>query len=69
MARSTTPEISPSNMLKLVRYGSESAEVASSARDAAIREAYLAGVSLRDIAEASGTSHMRVKRIIERSSD
>lgn len=54
------------NYLKLVRYASENAHVASTKRDAAIREAHRAGASLRDLAEASGVSHMTVKRIIER---
>ncbi len=54
-------------LLKLVRYAARTADVATSKRDAAIREAYRAGASLRDIAAESGISHMSVKRIIERS--
>jgi len=38
----------PTSMLKLVRYASRNADVATSKRDAAIREAHLAGASLRD---------------------
>lgn len=53
-------------LLKLVRYASRNADVATSKRDAAIREAHRAGASLRDIAAESGISHMSVKRIIER---
>jgi len=56
----------PTSMLKLVRYASRNADVATSKRDAAIREAHLAGASLREIATESGISHMSVKRIIER---
>jgi DNA invertase Pin-like site-specific DNA recombinase len=36
-------------------------------RDEAIRSASEAGGSLREIADATGTSHMTVKRIIERT--
>jgi lambda repressor-like predicted transcriptional regulator len=54
-------------MLKLVRYASHNADVATSKRDAAIREAHRAGASLREIATESGISHMSLKRIIERS--
>jgi len=45
------------------------ANVATSKRDAAIREAHRAGASLRDIAAQSGISHMSVKRIVERTPD
>lgn len=58
-----------SGLLTLVRYASENVDVAAGKRDAAIREAYRAGSSLREIADASGISHMTVKRIIERSGD
>jgi DNA-binding NarL/FixJ family response regulator len=61
-ARTSTP----TSMLKLVRYASNNADVATSKRDAAIREAHRAGASLREIARESGISHMSVKRIIER---
>lgn len=57
------------NLLKLVRYSATSADVATTKRDAAIREAHRAGASLRDIATESGISHMSVKRIVERSVD
>ena len=57
------------NLLKLVRYAARSAGIAASKRDAAIREAHRAGVSLRDIAAESDMSHMTVKRIIQRSSE
>ncbi len=63
----TTDETKRANLLRLVRFAVENAEVASSKRDAAIREAHRAGASLRDIAAASGISHMSVKRIIERA--
>ena len=55
------------HLLKLVRYAARSAGVATSKRDAAVREAYRAGASLRDIAAESGMSHMSVKRIVERA--
>jgi hypothetical protein len=55
--------------LKLVHYAARSADVATTKRDAAIREAHRAGVSLRDIAAKSGISHMSVKRIVERTQD
>lgn len=58
-ARASTP----TSMLKLAR----NADVATSKRDAAIREAHRAGASLREIATESGISHMSVKRIIERT--
>lgn len=67
MATTTKTEPTQTNLLKLVRYAAENADVASSKRDAAIREAHRAGSSLREIADASGISHMTVKRIIERS--
>lgn len=65
----TTTDSKQTNLLKLVRYAADNAEVANSKRDAAIREAHRAGSSLRDIADASGISHMTVKRIIERMSE
>lgn len=55
------------NLLKLVRYAAKSADVATSKRDAAIREAHRAGASLREIAAESGISHMSIKRIVERT--
>ena len=66
---SATDDKTRSQMLKLVRYASRNADVATSKRDAAIREAHRAGVSLRDIAAESGISHMSVKRVIERATD
>lgn len=69
MATTTKPESKQENLLKLVRYAAANADVASSKRDAAIREAHRAGSSLREIAEASGISHMTVKRIVERSAE
>jgi lambda repressor-like predicted transcriptional regulator len=66
MAVTTTTATKHDNLLKLVRYASSNAHVATSKRDAAIREAHRAGASLRDLAEASGISHMTVKRIVER---
>jgi DNA-binding NarL/FixJ family response regulator len=65
----TTDDTTNTRLLKLVRYAARSADVATTKRDAAIREAHRAGVSLRDIASESGISHMSVKRIIERASD
>jgi DNA-binding NarL/FixJ family response regulator len=65
----TTDDTTSTHLLQLVRYAARSADVAASKRDAAIREAHRAGASLRDIAAASGTSHMTVKRIIERCAD
>lgn len=55
------------NLLKLVRYAAKNADVATTKRDAAIREAHRAGASLREIAAESGISHMSIKRIVERS--
>ena len=55
------------HLLKLVRYAARSAGVATSKRDAAVREAYRAGASLREIAAESGLSHMTVKRVVERA--
>ena len=55
------------HLLKLVRYATHSADVATTKRDAAIREAHRAGASLRDIAAESGMSHMSIKRIVERA--
>jgi DNA invertase Pin-like site-specific DNA recombinase len=65
----TTTDSKQTNLLKLVRYAADNADVANGKRDAAIREAHRAGSSLRDIAEASGISHMTVKRIIERAAE
>lgn len=63
----TATETQHESFLKLVRYAAENADVATSKRDAAIREAHRFGASLRELAEASGVSHMTVKRIIERA--
>lgn len=65
----TAQDATNTNLLKLVRYAARNADVATSKRDAAIREAHRAGASLRDIAVESGISHMTVKRIIERTPD
>jgi DNA-binding NarL/FixJ family response regulator len=65
----TTNDTTQTNMLKLVRYAAKNADVATTKRDAAIREAHRAGASLREIAGESGVSHMSVKRIVERSAD
>jgi DNA-binding NarL/FixJ family response regulator len=65
----TTNDTTQTNMLKLVRYAAKNADVATTKRDAAIREAHRAGASLREIAAESGVSHMSVKRIVERSAD
>jgi len=67
MTKASARTSTPTSMLKLVRYASRNADVATSKRDAAIREAHRAGASLREIATESGVSHMSVKRIIERS--
>lgn len=63
----TTNHTTNTQMLKLVRYAARTADVATSKRDAAIREAHRAGLSLREIAAESGISHMSVKRIVERT--
>jgi DNA-binding NarL/FixJ family response regulator len=65
----TAQETTHTNLLKLVRYAAHTADVATTKRDAAIREAHRAGASLRDIAAESGISHMTVKRIVERETD
>jgi transposase-like protein len=65
----TANDTTNTQLLKLVRYAARTADVAATKRDAAIREAYRAGLSLRDIAAESGISHMSVKRIVERSID
>lgn len=62
-----TTDTKHDNLLKLVRYASQNAHVASTKRDAAIREAHRAGASLRELADASGISQMTVKRIIDRA--
>ena len=62
----TSTDDTQTHMLKLVRYAARNAGVATSKRDAAIREAHRAGASLRNIAAESGLSHMTVKRIAER---
>ncbi|MDE0803057.1 MAG: helix-turn-helix domain-containing protein [Acidimicrobiales bacterium] len=69
MATTTKTESTQANLLKLVRYAADNADAASSKRDAAIREAHRAGSSLREIAEASGISHMTVKRVVERTTE
>ncbi|MFP5256239.1 MAG: hypothetical protein ACLGI8_10375 [Acidimicrobiia bacterium] len=51
----TTTDSKQMNLLKLVRYAVDNADVARSKRDAAIREAHRSGSSLRDIAAASRT--------------
>ena len=65
----TREDTTQTRLLKLVHYAARTADVATTKRDAAIREAHRAGVSLRDIAAKSGISHMSVKRIIERADD
>lgn len=65
----TAQDTTNTNLLKLVRYAARNADVATSKRDAAIREAHRAGASLRDIAAVSGISHMTVQRIIQRAPD
>lgn len=65
----TTNDTTNTQMLKLVRYAARTAHVATTKRDAAIREAHRAGLSLREIAEESGISHMSVKRIVERTAE
>ena len=65
----TREDATQTRFLKLVHYAARSADVATTKRDAAIREAHRAGVSLREIAAESGISHMSVKRIIERTAD
>ena len=67
MARS--PDDTQTHLLQLVRYAARRAGVATSKRDAAIREAHRAGTSLREIAAESGLSHMTVKRIVERGAE
>ena len=62
-----TDDTTQANLLKLVRYAAENAQVAETKRDAAVREAHRAGASLREIADVAGISHMTVKRIIERT--
>jgi hypothetical protein len=64
---STSTDGTQTKMLKLVRYATRTADVATVKRDAAIREAHRAGASLRDIAGETGLSHMTIKRIIERA--
>jgi DNA invertase Pin-like site-specific DNA recombinase len=53
--------------LRLAARLARKAEKAAEQRDDAIRSASEAGGSLREIADATGTSHMTVKRIIERA--
>ncbi|MEQ8717390.1 MAG: helix-turn-helix domain-containing protein [Acidimicrobiales bacterium] len=65
----TADDTKQANLLELVRYAAEHAQVAQSKRDAAVREAHRAGASLREIATVSGFSHMTVKRIVERTQD
>ena len=65
----TTNDTTSTELLKLVRYAARAANVATTKRDAAVREAHRAGLSLRDIAAESGISHMSVKRIVERAGD
>lgn len=65
----TSTDDTQTHLLKLVSYAARKAGVATSKRDAAIREAHRAGASLRDIAGESRLSHMTVKRIVERTAD
>ena len=65
----TTDDRTYTQMLKLARYAARNADVATTKRDAAIREAHCAGASLREIASETGISHMSVKRIIDRDAD
>ena len=63
----TRDDTTQTRLLKLVHYAAQNANIATTKRDAAIREAHRAGVSLRDIAAESGISHMSIKRIVERA--
>jgi len=65
----TTDDTTQTHLLQLVHYAAHNADVATSKRDAAIREAHRAGASLRDVAAQSGISHMSIKRILERTPD
>lgn len=65
----TTDDTTSTRLLRLVRYAAHNADVATSKRDAAIREARRAGASLREIARESEMSHMSVKRIVDRTVD
>jgi DNA-binding NarL/FixJ family response regulator len=65
----TSTDETQTHLLKLVRYAARNAGVAASKRDAAIREAYRAGASLRDIAAEADLSHMTVKRVVARDID
>lgn len=65
----TAQDTRGTHLLKLVRYAARVADVATSTRDAAIREAHRAGASLRDIAGESGMSHTTIKRIVEREAE
>jgi DNA invertase Pin-like site-specific DNA recombinase len=61
------PTIDRANAVKLAGRAATKADRAVSERDAAIRFAATQGASLRELAEATGVSHMSVKRIIERT--
>ncbi len=52
----TTDDSTQAHLLQLVHYAAHEADVATSKRDAAVREAHRAGASLRDIAAKSGIS-------------
>jgi transposase-like protein len=63
-------QIDRDQALKMLRRAAVNATKATASRDGWMRYAHLfVGVSLRDIAEATGISHMTVKRIIERTPD
>jgi DNA invertase Pin-like site-specific DNA recombinase len=64
--RPNDPDGDKSRALKLAAHAAHRADIAESARNAAIRFAADSGASLRELAEATGLGHMTVKRIIER---
>ena len=62
-----TPEQAKKIMLRTLRRDASRADTAVDQRDRAIRMAHRhAGLSLREIAEATGINHMTIKRIIDR---
>lgn len=65
--RKVDPEAAKNRALRQVTWMAGRAEKATASKHASIRFAADAGASLRELAEASGLSHMTIKRLLERS--
>lgn len=66
-SRPPAPDADRARAVKLARHAAAKHETTEQALHAAIRFAAEHGASLRELANATGLSHMTVKRILERT--